>query len=144
VATKEIYDLVSSDPPPILIDALRSSHIGTIPGAVRIPFAGFPGDWSDQHQRRLKVRLDNLTNGNLDATLVFFCVGTNAGNRTMPRFAPFMPDTEMYIGIAAGWRRGRRLVLDFSSSSSRLRSSNKNLPCPARLRRGRAGRSPPR
>jgi len=107
VATKEIYDLVSSDPPPILIDALRSSHIGTIPGAVRIPFAGFPGDWSDQHQRRLKVRLDNLTNGNLDATLVFFCVGTQCWesyNAALRAIHAGYRNVYWYRGGLAAWK----------------------------------------
>ena len=75
VATKDLGEIVNYIPSPILIDALEGSHLSTIPGALRIPFAGRPGDWSDQIERQLKVRLDNLTNGNLDATLVFFCLG---------------------------------------------------------------------
>ena len=60
---------------PILIEALKTPHLTTITGAMAIPFAGDPGSWTDQVQRRLKVRLDNLTNGDLDTNLVFFCAG---------------------------------------------------------------------
>lgn len=75
VPTLDLNQIVKNRIPPFVVDALAGNHLATIPGAVRIPFAGEAGDWNDFAQHRLKVRLDNLTNGNLDATLVFFCSG---------------------------------------------------------------------
>ena len=75
VSTKDLGQLVTSSPAPLLIDALADSHESTIPAAVRIPFSGQSGDWNDEIQHRMKVRLDHLTNNNHDAPLVFFCFG---------------------------------------------------------------------
>jgi PQQ-dependent catabolism-associated CXXCW motif protein len=109
VATKDLGEIINNIPPPILIDALEGPHLSTIPGAVRIPFAGRAGDWSDQAQRQLKVRLDNLTNGNLDATLVFFCAGAQCWesyNASLRAMHAGYRHVYWYRGGLASWQEG--------------------------------------
>jgi PQQ-dependent catabolism-associated CXXCW motif protein len=76
-STADLADIVHQKSRPLFIDALAGPHLTTILGAMRIPDAGIAGNWTDQIQRRLKVRLDNLTNRDLDANLVFFCMGAS-------------------------------------------------------------------
>ncbi len=75
IFTKNLREVLNSQPPPIMIDTLADDHETTIPSAHRIPFAGAAGDFDDDIQHRLAVRLDNLTNGDRSRTLIFFCQG---------------------------------------------------------------------
>jgi PQQ-dependent catabolism-associated CXXCW motif protein len=64
--------------PFLLIDALRRAAPpprAAIPGAKYIEYAGNYGSFDDNVQERLKSELGELTNGNLDMPLVFFCEG---------------------------------------------------------------------
>jgi PQQ-dependent catabolism-associated CXXCW motif protein len=60
----------------ILVDALDAPGHQTIPGAVRIPFAGEAGSFRDPVQSQLYARLMQLTNGRTQYPLVFFCEGS--------------------------------------------------------------------
>ena len=75
IFTKDLQQVLNSQPPPIMIDTLADDHATTIPSAHRIPFAGAAGDFDDEIQHRLAVRLDNLTNGDHSLALIFFCEG---------------------------------------------------------------------
>jgi PQQ-dependent catabolism-associated CXXCW motif protein len=64
--------------PFLVIDALRRTTPPpepAIPGAKYIEYAGDHGSFDDDTQQKLKNELDELTNGNLDMPLVFFCQG---------------------------------------------------------------------
>jgi PQQ-dependent catabolism-associated CXXCW motif protein len=64
--------------PMLVIDALRRStppRRSVIPGAEYIEYAGDYGTFEDDVQQRLKEELRQLTKGNFDMPLVFFCQG---------------------------------------------------------------------
>jgi tetratricopeptide (TPR) repeat protein len=112
VSTTGLEKIVDSHPQPIFIDALKSAHFLTIPNALRIAFAGQPGDFSDRLQRRLRVRLDNLTDGNLDATLVFFCVGAECWesyNASLRAINAGYTHVYWYRGGLSSWRAAKNL-----------------------------------
>jgi PQQ-dependent catabolism-associated CXXCW motif protein len=59
----------------LLIDALDDDHARTISGAVRMPYAGAGGNFTDDVQRRLSRELKSAAKGNLSTPVVFFCEG---------------------------------------------------------------------
>jgi PQQ-dependent catabolism-associated CXXCW motif protein len=77
LTTPELVNILYKDSDVVLIDSLYSDHEWTIPHAIRIPWAGLPGTFDDELQANLKMRLDNLANGDVDTKLVFFCIGSN-------------------------------------------------------------------
>jgi PQQ-dependent catabolism-associated CXXCW motif protein len=75
VTTPELDQLIKSGDDLLLIDALEDQHELSLPNAWRIPFAGSPGSFYDDTQRKLAIRLDNLTANNPNRKIVFFCRG---------------------------------------------------------------------
>jgi PQQ-dependent catabolism-associated CXXCW motif protein len=61
--------------PMVLIDSWADNAHPTLPYAVRIPFAGQGGNFSDQVQLNLRDRLGQLTHNMSDVPIVFFCQG---------------------------------------------------------------------
>jgi rhodanese-related sulfurtransferase len=61
--------------PFLLINTLYTYQ--TIPGSIVIPYAGDPGDFHDDVQRKLGDELKDRTANNLDMPLVFYCSGAH-------------------------------------------------------------------
>jgi lipoprotein NlpI/rhodanese-related sulfurtransferase len=61
--------------PFLLINALDT--FTTIPGSIVIPYAGHPGDFNDDIQRKLGDELKERTANNPDMPLVFYCSGAH-------------------------------------------------------------------
>jgi PQQ-dependent catabolism-associated CXXCW motif protein len=109
VTTPELAKLIKSDSNLLLIDALGDPHELSLPNATRIPFAGNFGSLHDDDdtQRKLAIRLGNLTADNLDKRIVFFCQGEecwesyNAGLRA--KNAGYR-DIVWYRGGLSAWR----------------------------------------
>jgi PQQ-dependent catabolism-associated CXXCW motif protein len=59
----------------LLIDAWADQGHATLPGAIRMPAAGTPGNFSDQIQAGFRQALAMRTNNNPQQPLVFFCAG---------------------------------------------------------------------
>jgi tetratricopeptide (TPR) repeat protein len=81
----------------------------SIPKAARIHYAGRFGSFDDEVQRRLKVWLDNLTGGNLDAKLVFFCGGVKCWesyNACLRAIHAGYRQVFWYRGGLAAWKSG--------------------------------------
>ena len=76
LTTPELVNMLYKNTDVLLIDSLYGPHEWTIPHATRVPWAGRSGTFDDDTQVNLKIRLDNLTTGNLDTKLVFFCIGS--------------------------------------------------------------------
>jgi tetratricopeptide (TPR) repeat protein len=96
LTTPALLGLIEQEPDIKLIDVLEGTHELSIPKAVRIPYAGRFGSFADEAQQRLKVRLDHLTGGNLDARLVFFCEGAGCW--------------ESYNACLRAWHAGYRRI----------------------------------
>lgn len=76
VTTVELRDAVNSDPNILLIDVLVDPHQNTIQGARYLPAAGQPGSFNDTAQTRTTQALQNITGGDRNRPLVFFCAGS--------------------------------------------------------------------
>lgn len=59
----------------LLIDAWNDQSHPTLPGAIRMPAAGIPGNFYDQVQAGFQQALAMRTNNNPQQPLVFFCAG---------------------------------------------------------------------
>ncbi|MBV8441411.1 MAG: hypothetical protein JO312_12780 [Hyphomicrobiales bacterium] len=75
ITTPELAELIKLDRDLLLIDTLYGNHELSLPNATRIPFAGDPGSFDDDTQRKLAIRLRNLTANNPNRKIVFFCRG---------------------------------------------------------------------
>ncbi len=76
VTTAELRDAVNSDPNILLIDVLVDPHQSTIQGARYLPAAGQPGSFNDTAQTQTAQALQNITGGDRNRPLVFFCAGS--------------------------------------------------------------------
>jgi PQQ-dependent catabolism-associated CXXCW motif protein len=75
LTTPQLYMLIRTERSALLIDVFATVHEAGIPGAWRVPFAGQGGSFDDDTQKKLGQRLARLTGGDMNRTLVFFCVG---------------------------------------------------------------------
>src|SRR5262249_10078938 len=89
ILTPDLNAMLKRGDPIVMVDALLDKHDSSIPGAVRIEYAGQPGTFSDDHQYLLARALKAATGGKPDTRLVFFCAGMrcwesyNAGLRAI-------------------------------------------------------------
>src|SRR5262249_51409048 len=75
ILTPDLSAMIKRDEQIVVVDALYDPHTSSIPGAVRIEYAGHPGTFADGHQYLLANVLKTLTGNKLDTKLVFFCMG---------------------------------------------------------------------
>jgi adenylate cyclase len=76
ISTMDLRRLLEDDAKPIVIDAMTNWWGSSIPGAVGLKFAGLGGDFSDEAQDRLKVKMRELSGGDLEQPVV--AVGWNS------------------------------------------------------------------
>ena len=70
VTTVDLVGMLKADPPPVLVDVLGGSGHRSLPGAHWLPGGG-----SEDRKQALGARLAELTGGDKDRALVFFCQG---------------------------------------------------------------------
>ena len=124
VSTKDLEQIAGQSPPPVWIDALEAPHALTIPAAVRIPFAGRQGDWTDSVQHRLQVQLDNLTNNNHETPLVFFCIGARCWesyNASLRALHAGYKHVYWYRGGLSSWQEGEYHLQDSFEKTQELK-----------------------
>ena len=110
VTTLELLKALQSGGNFLLVDAWDDTQHETIPGAVRIPFAGRPGSFSDDTQRRLFQELAAETNSNPGYPIVFFCLGSRCWesyNATLRAQRMGFSNVFWYRGGIAAWRAAR-------------------------------------
>lgn len=71
IGTEELSARLDGPNPPIVISSIRAQT--GIPTAVDLSYSSEGGDFSDAVQQRFSTDLSRLTNGDKDATLVFYC-----------------------------------------------------------------------
>ena len=71
ITTRELVRLITGAEPPLLIDVLSQASHRTVAGAWWLRGAGFSTTSND----RLAAKLDELTLGNRERSMVFFCQG---------------------------------------------------------------------
>ncbi len=76
ITTAQVRDVVTANPNVLLVDVLVDPHQVTIQGARYLPAAGQPGSFNDTAQTQTAQALQNLTGGNRDQPLIFFCAGS--------------------------------------------------------------------
>lgn len=74
VTTAELFQLVMSGQPYALFDVLGGNQ--TLPGAIPAVNAAQPGSFQDQTQQGFGQFLQQVTGGNQDAALVFYCASS--------------------------------------------------------------------
>lgn len=72
--TAELFQLVTSGQPYALFDVLGGNQM--LPGAIPAVNAAQPGDFNDQTQQGFGQFLQQVTGGNQDAALVFYCASS--------------------------------------------------------------------
>jgi rhodanese-related sulfurtransferase len=79
IRTGTLYDAVQSHALEgsrfLMVDTLADDHVRTISGAIRMPYAGTPGNFNDDSQRLLSKELKSMAKNNLGMPIVFFCEG---------------------------------------------------------------------
>ena len=73
VTTADVVRAMRANVPLLLVDALGDDHAQTLAGAMRLPDAGQPGALGDEIQDNLAQTLDEQTQGDTSAPIVFFC-----------------------------------------------------------------------
>jgi len=71
VTTQELVQLVQSGQPYLLFDVLGSGQ--TMPGAISVLPASQPGDFNDQVSQQLGQFLGQVTQGNRQVPMIFYC-----------------------------------------------------------------------
>jgi len=74
ITTPQLRDLLATSQPPLLLDVLGGSPTLSLPGALWLPWAGFGFGPNDAVQTRLNRVLNQMTQGNRAAPMVFFCL----------------------------------------------------------------------
>jgi PQQ-dependent catabolism-associated CXXCW motif protein len=111
VTTPELFKAIQSGGNFLLVDAWDDTQHETIPGAVRIPYAGRSGTFNDDTQRRLFQELSARTNANPGYPIVFFCAGARCWesyNATLRAQHMGFSNVFWYRGGMAAWRAARR------------------------------------
>ena len=107
VTTVQLHSALGSDRSILLIDVLGDAHQSTIQGAQYLPAAGLPGSFNDTAQTQTADALENLTGGDRDRTLVFFCAGSacwESYNAVLRARAAGYTRLYWYRGGLASWR----------------------------------------
>ncbi|HEV2302426.1 MAG TPA: rhodanese-like domain-containing protein [Stellaceae bacterium] len=73
VTTPELWSMVLSGRPPVLVDVIGGNQSMTLPGAPWMPWAGRGSSLEDDVQARLAAELDRLSCGDKSAPIVLFC-----------------------------------------------------------------------
>lgn len=75
VTTGEVQSLIANDSTALLVDVLADPHPNTLRGAVYVPSAGMGGTVNDSIQARVVADLRQITGGQTNRPLIFFCAG---------------------------------------------------------------------
>ncbi len=104
----------------VLVDTWETNDYKSyIPGSVHLDYAGQYGEghFNDAIQAKLKVKLHELTGGNLDMPLVVFCVGTRCWtsyNASLRAINLGYKQVYWYRGGISSWNEAHRSIeLDF-------------------------------
>jgi PQQ-dependent catabolism-associated CXXCW motif protein len=91
----------------LLIDAWNDQGHATLPGAIRMPAAGSPGNFYDQIQSGFQQALAMRTNNNPQQPLIFFCAGAKCWesyNAALRALRLGYREVYWYRGGVASWQ----------------------------------------
>ena len=74
ISTPQLWDMLQSDDPPVLIDVLGGNQTMTLPGALWSPSTGRGVSLNDDVQQTFAAELDRLTRHDKNAPVVLFCL----------------------------------------------------------------------
>jgi len=74
ITTQELYTMMQARQPMLIFHVLGPGQ--TLPGALQAAMAAEPGSFTDPMQQQLGQYLQQVTQGNLDMPLVFYCAST--------------------------------------------------------------------
>lgn len=74
ISTYDLHKLMTGGNQPVVINSLMGDTTELIPGSVWLSGAGNSGRFNDAVSRRLDERLQQLTGGNRDKDIVFYCL----------------------------------------------------------------------
>lgn len=75
IDTDDLHQRLIDDNPPLLINTIPGETTEIIPGSVWLSGAGDEGSFGDATQQRLEQKLNELTGGDKDRMMVFYCTG---------------------------------------------------------------------
>ncbi len=111
--------LAKNEFPILLIDAWDDPRHQSLPGAQRLPFAGHFGEYRDEVQFNLGRALLDLTRGDRDMPIVFFCAGARCWesyNAALRAIRLGFSNVYWYRGGVAAWEAAG---LPFARTASR-------------------------
>jgi len=109
VTTVQLRNALQSGVRFLLIDAWDDTQHESIPGAVRIPYAGRPGSFDDNVEKSLFQELSRRTGSNPGYPIVFYCAGSDCWesyNATLRAEAMGYSNVFWYRGGMTAWRQG--------------------------------------
>jgi PQQ-dependent catabolism-associated CXXCW motif protein len=109
VTTVQLRNALQSRVRFLLIDAWDDTQHESIPGAVRIPYAGRPGSFDDNVEKSLFQELSRRTGSNPGYPIVFYCAGSDCWesyNATLRAEAMGYSNVFWYRGGMTAWRQG--------------------------------------
>ncbi|MEM1430894.1 MAG: rhodanese-like domain-containing protein [Pseudomonadota bacterium] len=105
VTTQELVQLVQSGQPYLLFDVLGSGQ--TLPGAIGVVPASQPGDYNDQISQQLGQFLGQVTQGNRQVPLIFYCASVQCWmsyNASLRAIKLGYPNVLWYRGGLEAWQ----------------------------------------
>jgi PQQ-dependent catabolism-associated CXXCW motif protein len=126
VSTLELKEALDSgklrSAPLILIDAWNHAQHPKIRNAEWIAYAGSPGNFHDTVQDRLAKKLDELTGGNRDMSIVFYCLGSECWesyNASLRAIYLGYSHVYWYRGGLSAWRQAVENTSDWATEQLR-------------------------
>ena len=110
VSTTDLWDMMLSSQPPVLVDVVGGSQTMTLPGAHWLPGAGRGTGLEDDLQPVFTAELDRLTCGNKSTPLVIFCQSKTcwlSANATLRAVSLGYHQIYWYRGGRCAWQQGQ-------------------------------------
>lgn len=101
VTTHALARSLQNEGKPVLVNVLTGSWVNAVPGSVWLSGAGLGTGFDDSTQTRLAKRLEELTAGNKQTPLVFYCLSSECW---LSHNAALRAQRLGYVTV--GWYRG--------------------------------------
>jgi PQQ-dependent catabolism-associated CXXCW motif protein len=121
VATADLKVLLESQPAPLLVDVASGDGHRTLPEAFWVPGAGRGANFIDEIQSSLIKLLSQLTQGDKQRVLVFFCVNTQCWlsyNAALRAVAAGYGRVLWYRGGIEAWRAAGLPLVDMAPAKA--------------------------
>ena len=110
ISTKDLHEQIIGPQPPLLIDVLGGKAHRSVPGALWLKDAGLGDDREENIDTRLVAKLDELTNGDKERSIVFFCLSAECWlsyNTALRAVRLGYKNVQWYRGGVNAWKKAK-------------------------------------